>query len=131
MGLGEPDIDISDVLDELGDEQSDKDTGEYGDYSDYSKKEMYEEVETQGRVQVSDEKAMIMCPCKRTAMLTDETKSFMCGLRVEAHPDDLEKSVLTCTGPIIGKKKLGVSGKEKWISGESPAQNCPYTPFRF
>lgn len=129
MGLGEPDIDISDVLDELGDEESDEDTGEYGDYSDYSKKEMYEEVETQGRVQVSDEKAMIMCPCKKSSAFTGQTKSFMCGLRVEAHPDDLEKSVLTCTGPIIGVKKYGNS--EKWIGGDSPAQNCPYSPFRF
>ena len=129
MGLGELDIDISEVLDELGD---DEEQSEFeNEYRDYSKKEMYEEVETQGRIQVSDKKAMIMCPCKRKAMLGDETKSYMCGLRVEGHPDDLDKSVLTCTGPIIGKKRLGISGKEKWISGRSPNPDCPYTPFRF
>jgi len=131
MGLGEPDIDIDEVLDDLTDEDTDEQDSETGnEYGDYSKKELYREVETCGRLQLDDKKAAIMCPCKRKAMLTDETKSFMCGLRVEAHPDDVSKSVLMCTGPIIGVKRFG-SGKEKWIPGNSPDPDCPYSPFRF
>jgi len=128
MGLPEPDIDIDDILD-FNQEDEEETDGE--DLSDYSKKDLYKKVEKEGRVQISDKKAAIMCPCKKSAMLSDDTKSFMCGLRVESHPDDVSKSVLTCTGPIIGVKRSGISGKETWANGTSAVDHCPYTPFRF
>jgi hypothetical protein len=125
MGLEEIDLDLEDLMN-----STEETTGDDEDISDLSKKELYALVEKKGQINLGDNRALIKCPCMDEDWLAGDKTNYMCALSMRPDPKD-GKQKPVCSGPLIGVRTLGVSGKEKWESGRSVRKDCPYSPRRF
>ena len=126
MGLEEIDLNLEDLMDSSDEE----DSGPSEDISDLSKKELYRLVEKKGQINLGDNRALIKCPCMDEDWIGGDKTNYMCALSMRPDPED-GKQKPVCSGPLIGVKTIGVSGKEKWQSGKSVRRDCPYSPRRF
>jgi len=125
MGLEDPDIDLSELIDSK--DSGDSDSGK--DISEMSKKEAFKKVRKEGQVNLGNNKALISCPCTQGKFLSDRVTNYMCALSMRPNPED-GKQKPVCSGPIIGRETL--NGKHiSWKSGTRVRSNCPYSPYRF
>ena len=125
MSLDAPDINLDELIDNNDDDSDDN--GD--DVSDMSKKELFKKVQKEGQINLGNNRALISCPCTKSAFLSDRKTNYMCALSMRPDPED-GKQKPVCSGPIIGMESL--SGKpKKWKSGGGVRNNCPYSPYRF
>lgn len=124
MGLDEPDIDLGELIDTSDDED---DGGK--DISDMSRKEVCRKVLKEGQVNLGENRALIKCPCSKSAWIGSETVEYVCALSMRPDPVNGEQKPV-CGGPIQGLKTWG-SGKQEWKGGTGVKTDCPYDPARF
>jgi len=124
MGLEEPDLDLSDLLNE---ENNQEDTGDGVDLSGMSRKDAAEEVIKKGQINLGDNRALIKCPCKNPDGPLNAV--FMCALSMRPDPED-GKQKPVCSGPIEGWEMMN-GDFYSWTGGKPVIGDCPYSPDRF
>ena len=123
MGLDEPDIDLSDLLNNSGNNSS----GSGQDISDMDRKDLVDKVLKEGQVNLGGNRALIKCPC--TLDTFGKHQEYMCGLSMRPDPED-GKQKPVCSGPIEGRKLM--TGDPYAFTGGKPVRDgCPYSPARF
>ncbi|EMA11575.1 hypothetical protein SAMN05443574_103312 [Haloarcula vallismortis] len=125
MGLDEPDLDLSDLVNSNDDNNSD--SGTDVDLSNMTKKEAAEEVIKRGQITLGNNEALIKCPCDDPDEPLDTV--YMCALSMRPDPED-GKQKPVCSGPIEGWNLMG-GDFHTWRGGKGVLPDCPYSPDRF